>query len=300
MNALERRLCDEFGARLALNRSLADFTSFKIGGPADLFIVVENEEELSRVIMSARDYEVPSFCLGSGTNLLISDRGIRGLVVKLGGGFANIEIDGLHVRSGAAAQFCDLATTTADQGLAGLEFGEGIPGSVGGGLMMNAGAFGGEMARVVTAVHGIDQTGMRRVLSNDEVGFAYRRTRLPERFVITQVDFRLSRGDAAALRAHIAAIHERRLSRQPRDLPNAGSIFKNPNGTFAGRLLEQVGLKGHRQGAAAFSDQHANFIVNLGGASATDVRALIDLARTRVAQDAGVMLEPEVRIVGDW
>lgn len=300
MSALERELRARFGPRLSVDHPLAELTSFRIGGPADLFLAVEYEDELAAAVAAARRHDVPGFCLGSGTNLLVSDRGIRGLVVKLGAGFARIELENLAVRAGAAAQFGDLSRTTAERGLAGLEFGEGIPGSVGGGLVMNAGAFGGEMAEVVTAVHGVGQTGERRVLSRDEVGFAYRRTSLPPRFIITRVDFMLTPGDRAALCARVAEIHGKRISRQPDALPNAGSVFKNPPGGFAGRLLEAAGLKGERRGGAAFSTQHANFIVNLGGARAGEVRALIELARERVRASSGVWLEPEVRLVGEW
>jgi UDP-N-acetylmuramate dehydrogenase len=298
--AFERELRDRFGVRLQANRRLADLTSFQIGGPAEVFLLVEDASELATAMAAASRHSVPCFCLGSGTNLLVSDRGIRGLVLKLGDGFTRIDFDGFAVRAGAAAQLGDLAELTVTRGLAGLEFGEGIPGSVGGGLVMNAGAFGGEMARVIAAVHGVEAGGAARSLSPDEVGFAYRRTALPARFVIAVVDFRLAAGDPASLRARVSEIHAKRASRQPRDVPNAGSIFKNPPGGFAGRLLEAAGLKGERLGAAAFSAQHANFIVNLGGASAGEVRALIELARERVNASAGVILESEVRLVGEW
>ncbi|HLW71759.1 MAG TPA: UDP-N-acetylmuramate dehydrogenase [Candidatus Binataceae bacterium] len=300
MSGLERELSERFGARLRANYRLAELTSFQIGGPADRFLLVEDAAELAAAMALADRHSVPCFCLGSGTNLLVSDRGIRGLVLKLGRGFSRIEFNGLEVRAGAAAQFADLAELTVQHGLAGLEFGEGIPGSVGGGLVMNAGAFGGEMARVVVAVHGVEASGESRSLSPDEVGFAYRRTALPARFVIAAVDFRLAAGEPSSLRARVSEIHAKRVSRQPRNAPNAGSIFKNPPGRFAGRLLEAAGLKGERMGRAAFSDQHANFIVNLGGASAGEVRALIELARERVQASAGVTLEPEVRLVGEW
>ncbi|HZP46160.1 MAG TPA: UDP-N-acetylmuramate dehydrogenase [Candidatus Binataceae bacterium] len=300
MSALERSLRERFGARLRVDHPLAELTSFKIGGPADLFLLAEDEDELAAALTLARRHDVPAFCLGAGTNLLISDRGIRGLVVKLGAAFGAITIDGVAVSAGAAAQFGDVARLTAARGLAGLEFGEGIPGTVGGGLVMNAGAFGGEMARVVTAVHGVDQDGARRRLPSEQIGFAYRRTSLPRGFVITRADFHLAPGDTAALDARVREIHARRLARQPRDLPNAGSVFKNPPQAFAGRLLEAAGLKGVRQGGAAFSECHANFIVNLGGARAADVRALIDLARDRVKVQTGITLETEVRLVGEW
>ena len=300
MSALERELRARFDARLQREYPLAELTSFRIGGPADLYLLVEDEDELGAAVAAAQRHSVPSFCLGSGTNLLVSDRGIRGLVIKLGAGFAQVELDGCDLRAGAAAQFGALARMTAERGLAGLEFGEGIPGSVGGGLLMNAGAFGGELACVVTAVRGGDANGQVRMLTKPEVGFAYRRTALPPRFIITRVDCTLVRGDREALRARVAEIHAKRMSRQPDGVPNAGSVFKNPPGSFAGRLLEAAGLKGARRGGAAFSTRHANFIENLGGARAGDVHALIELARARVRASAGVALEPEVRLVGEW
>jgi UDP-N-acetylmuramate dehydrogenase len=300
MSLLERQLRERFGVRLERNRPLADLTSFQIGGPADLLLTVETEDEVAAAMAAAHRTGVRAFCLGAGTNLLVSDRGVRGLVLRLGAGFRNIVIDGTNVTSGAAAEFGVLVETVVDRGLAGLEFGEGIPGTVGGGLVMNAGAFGGEMARVVTLVHGVTIEGETRALTRDDVKFAYRRSELPPGFVITRVDFELERGDCNTLRARVQELRAKRAARQPRGIPNAGSIFKNPPGTFAGRLLEGAGLKGTRMGAAAFSDKHANFIVNLGGARAEDVRALIELARERVRQQSGISLEPEVKLVGDW
>jgi UDP-N-acetylmuramate dehydrogenase len=300
MSALEHQLRMRFGARLHCGLPLADLTSFRIGGPADLFLVVESEDELANCMAAAFHYEVPAFCLGSGTNLLVSDRGIRGLVVKLGASFDTVSLDGCKVVAGAALQFRRLVETVVDLGLAGLEFGEGIPGSVGGGLVMNAGAFGGEMARVVVAVHGVTAQGERRVLSKEEVGFAYRRTMLPQRFVITRVFFELVPANREKVRERVMELRAKRAARQPHGLPNAGSVFKNPPGNLAGRLLEGAGLKGARVGGAAFSDQHANFIVNLGGARAEEVRTLIEMARSQVRDKTGVLLEPEVKLIGDW
>ncbi len=300
MKALEGELRARFGARLRSAMPLAELTSFRIGGPADLFVAVEDETELMYAKAAAYRAGVPCFCLGAGTNLLVSDRGMRGLVVRLGDGFGKIKIDGVKVVAGAAAAFGTLVQAVVDRGLEGLEFGEGIPGTVGGGLVMNAGAFGGEVARVVTLVHGVTEAGEALALTRDEVKFGYRRTELPPHFVITRVDFELGRGDRAQLMARVVELRARRASRQPRGVPNAGSIFKNPPGNFAGRLLEGAGLKGTRLGGAAFSDQHANFIVNLGGAQAAEVRALIDMARNKVKEQSGVWLEPEVRLVGDW
>ncbi len=300
MSSLEQILRERFGQRLKLRAPLREWTSFRIGGPADLFVVVESEDELCAAKAAAWKANASCFCLGAGTNLLVSDRGMRGLVVHLGEGLRQIVIDGQRIFASAAAQFGDLVASAVERGLEGLEFGEGIPGTVGGGLVMNAGAFGGEIARVVTLVHGVTETGERRALTNDEVKFAYRRTELPPNFVITRVDFELQPGNRELLRARVAELHEKRAARQPRGVPNAGSIFKNPPGRYAGQLLEGAGLKGTRLGGAAFSDQHANFIVNLGEARAAEVRALIEMARDRVKQQSGVWLEPEVKLVGDW
>jgi UDP-N-acetylmuramate dehydrogenase len=282
------------------NQPLAEFTSFGIGGPADLLLVVGSEQELMRALGAAHRAGVRAFCLGSGTNLLVSDRGVRGLVVRLGDSFEDIMIDGVRVTAGAAAKFGALVEAVVERGLEGLEFGEGIPGTVGGALVMNAGAFGGEISRVSRLVCGVTIEGEARSLPAAAVGFAYRRSELPAGFVVTRVEFELRPGDREELRARMMELRARRASRQPHDIPNAGSVFKNPAGNFAGRLLEGAGLKGVRMGGAAFSEQHANFIVNLGGARAEEVRALMEMARARVREQSGVMLEPEVRLVGEW
>jgi UDP-N-acetylmuramate dehydrogenase len=300
MKALEGELRARFGERIRAAMPLAELTSFRIGGPADLFVNVEDETELMHAKAAAYRAGVPCFCLGAGTNLLVSDRGMRGLVVRLGDGFGKIKIDDTKVVAGAGAAFGALVEAVVGRGLEGLEFGEGIPGTVGGGLVMNAGAFGGEIAKVVTLVHGVTEAGESLALTKDDVKFAYRRTELPNHFIITRVDFELAHGDRERLMARVAELKAKRAARQPRGVPNAGSIFKNPPGNFAGKLLEGAGLKGTRLGGAAFSDQHANFIVNLGGAQAADVRALIDMARNKVKEQSGVWLEPEVRLVGDW
>src|SRR5271155_3157469 len=189
MNRLEQELRARFGARLRTGAPLAELTSFRIGGPADALLAVESEDELRVAMAAAWCERIPAFFLGAGTNLLVSDRGVRGLVVRLGEGFTRLEFDGVGVRAGAAAQFGALVREAIERGLMGLEFGEGIPGSVGGGLVMNAGAFGGEIARVVRLVHGVTEAGEAIALTKDDVKFAYRRTQLPNHFVITRVDF---------------------------------------------------------------------------------------------------------------
>ena len=292
------------GARVRRDELLARHTSFRIGGPADLFIDAASVPELQAVLRACRAHAYPAFFLGGGTNLLVSDRGVRGLVLKLGKPFDFVEWEldgaGAALRVGAAVPFKRLVYRTIEAGLAGLEFGEGIPGTIGGGLLMNAGAFGGEIGRVVTALETVDERGERLLLPRERLGFAYRRLDLPTRAIITAVRLRLERGDARVLAAAVADAKARRDRHQPKGHPNAGSIFKNPPGAHAGRLIEAAGLKGARLGNAMISERHANFIVNLGGARAADVKGLMDLAACAVRRHANVELEPEVRLVGVW
>lgn len=292
------------GAVPRLGEPLGRHTSFRIGGPADVFVEVASVPELVGVLRACAEHAAPVFFLGGGTNLLVSDRGARGVVVKLGRPFDFVEwhLGGTvpRLRVGAAVPFKRLVMQTVAEGLAGLEFGEGIPGTVGGGLLMNAGAFGGEIGRTVDAIEAVTERGEHVVLPRERLGFAYRRLELPMRAIVTAVQLRLEHGAPDLLAARIRDAKARRDRLQPKGHPNAGSIFKNPPGTPAGKLLEAVGLKGARLGNAMVSLRHANFIVNLGGARAADVKGLMDLAARVVRQRLGVELEPEVRLVGDW
>jgi UDP-N-acetylmuramate dehydrogenase len=307
----DRRSLDEVatalaaaGVRARRDEPLARHTSFRIGGPADLFVEALSVREVEAVLRTCVTWDLPAFFLGGGTNLLVSDRGVRGLVLKLGKPFDFVEWDlddaGAVLRVGAAVPFKRLVMQAVAAGLAGLEFGEGIPGTIGGGLLMNAGAFGGEIGRVVTAIEAVDERGNPVVMERGQLGFAYRRLSLPGPVVITAVRLRLARDDAAALAAAVADAKSRRDRHQPKGHPNAGSVFKNPPGAHAGRLIEGAGLKGARLGDAVFSERHANFIVNLGRARAADVKGLMDLATKVVWRRLGVALEAEVRLVGDW
>jgi len=284
---------------------LARHTSMRVGGPADLFCEVQSERSLAALLRCTHERGLPVFLLGGGTNLVVSDRGVRGLTIKLGRGFASVEWrieqgGTTLVVAGAAGNFKRLVVETIERGLTGLEFGEGIPGTVGGGVLMNAGAFGGEIADVVVALRGVHRDGAFERLPRERLDFAYRRLDLPAGFVVTALELRLRPGDQAAIAARVADAKRKRGRRQPLGLPNAGSIFKNPPGSFAGRLIEDCGLKGERVGGAQVSPQHANFIVNAGGATASDVRALMERVRDAVLARHGVALEPEVRLVGEW
>ncbi|MBI3304132.1 MAG: UDP-N-acetylmuramate dehydrogenase, partial [Deltaproteobacteria bacterium] len=240
----------------------------------------------------------------SRTKLLVSDKGVGGVVIKLGRGFSFSEWyeDGerARVRVGAAISFGRFVREAVKKGYGGVEFAEGIPGTVGGGLLMNAGAFGGEISRVVESIDGVKEGGACVCLPGEQLGFHYRRAEVPKGFVVTAVKFLLPRADTEKL---LVAVHKARVGRrrsQPHGYANAGSIFKNPQGDFAGRLIEEVGLKGAGCGRARVSEKHANFIVNTGGAAAAEVKALIDTIQKAVWEKKGVWLEPEVRLVGEW
>jgi len=285
---------------------LARHTSFRIGGPAELFVVPDGAAELATVLQLASAHGVRLTILGGGSNVLVGDLGVPGVVVKLGRGFAHVEwLDpdgngGVSVRAGAAAHLGQLARTSVGRGLAGLEYAEGIPGTVGGALFMNAGAYGGDVSGVVVAVEGVTAEGETVVLDGSRLAFAYRRTALPAGFVVTAVGFRLRRDEPMQVRARLEETRSRRVAAQPHGNANAGSIFKNPVGDYAGRLIEAAGLKGAQVGRARISERHANFIVNEGGAHAVDVKALMDLAQRAVWEGSGVWLEPEVQFVGRW
>jgi UDP-N-acetylmuramate dehydrogenase len=292
------------GERARVDEPLARHTSFRIGGPSDLLVVPDSIDELRLVLGAARAHGVPVTILGGGSNVLVGDGGIRGVVVKLGRGFRKIEwrAGGVEtvVRAGSAVQIGRLARLAATRGLAGLEYAEGIPGTVGGALFMNAGAYGGEVAGAVDAVEGLLPDGELSTLTSGALAFRYRRAELPPGFLVCAVRFRLRAEDAVTVVRRMNDARTRRLASQPQGRPNSGSMFKNPAGDHAGRLIEAAGLKGARAGRARISERHANFIVNEGGAFAVDVKVLMDVAQRCVWERSGVWLEPEVRLVGNW
>ncbi len=305
MSRLDRHALEQtFGERVRFAEPLSRHTSFRIGGPADVWVEVADAEEIRRVQAIAAAADLPLFVLGGGTNVLVSDRGVRGVVMHMGRPLACLDWrsngKGLHVAAGAALPLKRLVTAAIARDLTGLEFAEGIPGTVGGGLLMNAGAFGGEMSQVVEFVDGVDAHGEPQRLPRAALRFGYRRFDLPLEFIVTRLEFLLHPGERAAIRAKCADAKRRREAHQPLGYPNAGSIFKNPPGKFAGQLLEAVGMKGQRRGGAMVSEQHANFIVNVGGATAADVRALMIEGARRVWEAKGVRLEPEIKLVGEW
>ena len=276
---------------------LAPRTSIRVGGPADLLVRPLDPADLPPLLAACAVREVPVFYLGGGANLLVADAGIRGVVVRLPIDLGEESIDGERLVLSGGAPVSRLVQRAHVEGLVGCEFAAGIPGTLGGAVAMNAGTRIGEMKDLVERVEVATADGLRWIPAS-ELGFAYRTCRLPPGAAVTRVALRLRRGDVAASRATMDADREYRRRTQPLTWPTWGSTFRNPPGDHAGRLVEAAGLKGHREGHAQWSDLHANFVVNLGGATARDCLALIRLARQRVREKFGVELELEVRLAG--
>jgi UDP-N-acetylmuramate dehydrogenase len=308
--ALTASLQDAEVEGLAENAELGRLSSWQIGGAADLLLQPATVEALAQALAAAHEAGVKVTLLGGGTNILISDAGIRGLVVRLGKAFDYRrwhvgDRDGVGDREavvevGSASRFIRLAKECVEQGYGGLEFAAGIPGSVGGAVRMNAGAFGGEVADTFESLVAVTATGEILHLDRSDLEFSYRRLALAADTVISSSCFRLQRSSRGRLQETVSRVQEKRRRHQPAGLPNAGSVFKNPPDEFAGRLIEQAGLKGRQLGQAQVSEDHANFIVNLAGATARDVHDLMCIVQDEVWSGSGVWLEPEVQLIGDW
>lgn len=290
------------GLMVKVDEPLARYTSFKVGGPADYFLEAHTSRGLAACLRVIERHGVPVLLLGNGSNLLVSDLGVRGAVLRLRGEFrrARWHTQAAGADVGAAYAVSRLVREAVRRGLGGLEFAEGIPGSIGGSLVMNAGAYGSEMERVVTRVDAVTPVGEPLALGREELRFSYREARLPAGAIVIRVGLSLTPETAAAVDARMRAIMTRRRESQPSGHPNFGSVFRNPPGDHAGRLIEASGLKGLRVGAAEVSRRHANFIVNRGGASARDVRQLMERVCNEVESRFSVTLQTEVRLAGEW
>lgn len=290
------------GLKVKPGEPLAPYTSIKIGGPADYFLEVEDRVALTRTLELLHRHGIAICLLGKGSNVLVSDLGVRGAVLRLGREFQQalwMEKAG-EVLVGAAYPVSRLVREAARRGYSGLEFAEGIPGSVGGALVMNAGAYGAEIEKVVGRVEAVTSRGEVIELQRGEMVFSYRSFNLPPGTIVTRVQVRLVPDKAEEVGLRVRELVAKRKRSQPSGYPNSGSMFRNPPGDYAGRLIEAAGLKGSRIGRAEISQRHANFILNLGGARARDVRGLMEMARARVREKFGVELEPEIRFLGEW
>jgi len=283
---------------------MSEHTSFRVGGKVDYLALPEGPEDLQRILEWCRQQGIPTFILGNGTNLLVRDGGIRGMAISLSRGFLRVEEaergpEGGLVLAEAGQSLGKLVEFSWKKGLAGLEFAAGIPGSVGGALYMNAGAFRREIKDVLDSVRLLGPDGIVSERRKEEWKFDYRSMGLEKGEVILGGKFRLSAEDGQTVKRRIDEIIQQRRSKQPYDLPSAGSVFKNPPQVAAGKLIEEAGLKGYRIGDAQISEKHANFIVNRGRARAQDILALVELARKKVQQEKGVWLETEIQIIGE-
>lgn len=285
---------------LLAQEPMAKHTSFRIGGPADVLAQPADEAELAALLKRAAEHAVPVTLIGNVSNLLVRDKGIRGLVIKLSNSFSDMKALGNELTFGSGISLAMASKKAASLSLSGLEFAVGIPGTIGGAVYMNAGAYDGEMAKVVTSVRVMDREGKISELKASELAFAYRHTALQNSgLIVTSVTCVLQPDEADAIAAKMADFSQRRISKQPLELPSAGSMFKRPPGYFAGTLIEQTGLKGYTVGGAQVSTKHAGFVVNVGGATAKDVLQLISDVQSKVFAAHGVRLEPEVLVLGE-
>lgn len=285
---------------LLLAEPMTKHTSFHIGGPAELMAQPQSEAELQSLLLKAAEAAVPVTLVGNGSNLLVRDKGIRGLVIKLGSMLRDIKVSGNMLTFGSGVSLAQASKKAAELGLSGMEFAVGIPGSIGGAVYMNAGAYDGEMSKVVKSVRVMDAAGEVSELSAGELDFGYRHSALQgSSKIVTSVTVELAADDKQAIAEKMADFSNRRITKQPLELPSAGSMFKRPPGYFAGTLIDQTGLKGYTVGGAQVSTKHAGFVVNIGGATAADVLQLISDVQAKVFAAHGVHLEPEVLVLGE-
>ena len=286
------------GIQLLINEPLSKHTSFRIGGPASVMAMPKSPEELKEILKVSALLDCKIAILGAGTNVLASDDGYDGLVICLKDCFAGMEqLDGTHIRVSAGVTMTRAALFAAGLGLSGLEFAHGIPGSVGGGVYMNAGAYGGELCQVVQSVDVMDRAGNIRTLSNEQMEFSYRHSILEESGdIVLSAVFGLTPAPEAQIREKMQDLMQRRKTSQPLEYPSAGSAFKRPKVGYAAALIDETGLKGYQIGDAAVSKKHAGFVVNLGNATANDVKQVLADVSQKVLDKTGILLEPEVRI----
>lgn len=301
MNEFLNKLQSENVGKILINEPLANHTTWKIGGPADVLVQPESKEALISCMRLVYQYHIPYFIIGRGSNLLVKDRGIRGVVVKLGEGLDYLHIKNELVTAGAGYSFIKLATMVGKEGLTGLEFAGGIPGTVGGAVYMNAGAHGSDVSRVLQTAEIIFEDGSLEKLSNEDLHFSYRTSILQEerKGVCLEAIFKLGKKNRKEILQEMSTHKDYRRNTQPLQQPCCGSVFRNPKPHSAGRLIEEAGLKGFRVGDAQISLLHANFIVNLGNASASDVLTLIKHIQNTIHGKFGVHMHPEVQVVGE-
>ena len=287
--------------RIRQNEPMKNHTTFRVGGPADIFLT-PSAEELPAVLSVCREEQVPVTVIGNGSNLLVGDQGIRGVVICIGFGMRGIRVDGEKIFLEAGVTLAAAAQQAAKAGLTGLEFASGIPGTFGGAVVMNAGAYGGEMKDVIVSVRVISEDGEILTLSKEELDLSYRHSVIPERgYLVIDGELLLTREkDPDQITERMEELKKKRIEKQPLEYPSAGSTFKRPEGYFAGKLIMDAGLRGFSVGGAAVSEKHCGFVINKGNATAADICALMDEVTRIVKEKYAVTLEPEVKKVGEF
>ena len=300
--SFEKKLAEILSSeQIIFNAPMTEHTTFKIGGAADVLIFPSSLNEVVAIFKLIEEFKIPRTILGNGSNVLVLDNGIRGAVIKFSDKFfGNIQKDGTKIIAGAGAKLKDVSIFAAENNLSGMEFAVGIPGSIGGAVFMNAGAYDGEMKNIIAQVTAVSPSGELQTFSGENLDLGYRQSIFQTNgFAICEVELNLTQGNGEEIKNKMADFTKKRESKQPLDLPSAGSTFKRPKGYFAGTLIDQTGLKGLRIGDAMVSEKHAGFVVNVGNATAADVLNLIEEVKRRVKEVHGVTLNPEVRIIGE-
>ena len=293
-----RRLIPEL--EIKINEPLKNHTTFRIGGPAEYF-VCPDEEQLQILLRLTAEEDIPVTLIGNGSNLLVGDNGIKGLVIEIGKNMSGVSIRGKYMTIKAGTLLSKAANEAANAGLGGMEFAAGIPGSLGGAVVMNAGAYGGEMKDVLVEVKVLDEHGEEKVLSLEELDLSYRHSCILENnYIVVEATMDLQMGMEDLIREKMAKLRDQRVEKQPLEFPSAGSTFKRPEGYFAGKLIMDAGLRGYTVGGAQVSEKHCGFVINKGGATAADVCKLMKDVNDKVVAQFGVALEPEVKMVGEF
>ncbi len=294
------RLTTEITGQIRLDEPMSAHTSFHIGGPADALVIPANLDDVRKVLRIAREEHTPLTVIGNGSNLLVRDKGIRGVVLKLGNAMKHWKQDGATFVFDSGVSLAQCCRIIGEAGYTGMEFATGIPGSLGGRVIMNTGAYDGEMKDTVVSVQVMTRSGEIKTMDRHDLDFSYRHSALQKSdAVVLSVTLRVKEGDKAAIQSKMDDFSQRRISKQPLDIPSAGSTFKRPEGRFVGQMVEQSGLKGFRIGGAEVSVKHAGFIVNADHATAADVLQLIEYIRNKILEDYNVTLIPEVLVLGE-
>lgn len=299
---IKQKFCREFGSdRVLLEEPMKRHTTFRIGGPAEVFVMPGNLEEMQRILEICRTEDLPYFILGNGSNLLVSDKGYQGVVVQLYRNFGQIRVEDSRIHAQAGALLSGIAAAAREASLTGFEFAGGIPGTLGGAVVMNAGAYGGEMKDVLKEVTVLTPEGGVLTLQADELHMGYRTSVIKEAgYIVLEAVISLEKGDQEEIRSRMQELAGMRTSKQPLSYPSAGSTFKRPEGYFAGKLIMDSGLRGYQVGGAQVSEKHCGFVINTGNATAKDVTTLMSDVQRIVMEKFGVKLEPEVKFLGEF